>query len=91
MTMAVRRCGCFCHSAVRGDFESAKQHGDFDVAMVHSASPWINTFIWVDGADPVEAAVASGCHCIDNHTPALLDYLPPTDWTPDQADGEVGG
>lgn len=48
----------------------------------------------VDVTDVIEAAVAQGCRCLDDHCPALLDQPEPailadtsTAWN-DQGDGE---
>lgn len=50
----------------------------------------------VDVTDPIEAAVAQGCSCLDDHCPALLDHpitaIPcgdiSTAWVDSQSDGE---
>lgn len=83
--MGVLRCPCNCHSAIRGDYESARHFGDWNTAMITSSSPVINAIFHVDANDPLEAAVSEGCPCRDNHCGALSDkpYLPPQDWTPD--------
>ena len=83
-------CDCTCHQCVRGDYNYAFQHEDWYTATRLSNSPFVDVPIAYDVNDPLEAAVASGCSCLNKHVPALMPpfpYAPPKHWTP-QADGE---
>jgi len=85
-------CVCPCHAVMRGDLYAAWHAGDADTVARLSNDPAINFPAWVDIRDPLEAAVASGCPCVRNHTPALLaakpppKYLPPRPWRPEDGD-----
>lgn len=91
--MATWMCQHSCHQQQRGDWESAKQLGMWEAAVIASHDPLINAIVPVDASDPIEAAVACDV-CRHNHTIVFSDepkkYLPPTDWHP-QADGEGEG
>ena len=67
-------CHCSCHSVARANYEGAIQIGEWNKAMeIALKTPYLNAVGSVDASDPVEAAVAQGCSCIDFHTCALGD------------------
>ena len=78
-------CDCMCHQSVRGDYNYAWLNEDWHTATRLASSPFVNTPAFVPASDALEAAVASGCSCINRHASALgpPEYLPPSDWTPD--------
>lgn len=89
------RCWCFCHGHDRADYNDALLNRTWFEATQLAHAPFVNIPRPVPADDPLEAAVASGCHCINRHTLALSDlappfpYTPPTHWTPDaDATGE---
>lgn len=83
-----RMCVCYCHQEARGNYIAAKQLMQWELAIQFSRSAVLNCVLPVDADDPIEAAVAQGCDCLQYHCPALSD-LYGTPWTPetDQADG----
>lgn len=66
---APRRCECPCHNedraAARIAVEAAQYHTAFQLAQQ------ANRALGADTDDVIEAAVASGCECLNDHVPAL--------------------
>lgn len=93
-------CICPCHNVHRGTQRAAQQMGKYMKGFTHAdrANHW-DALGCARGEDAVEAALASGCPCIDEHCAALLTPAPsrgpmivrrfdPT--SESQADGDTG-
>jgi hypothetical protein len=74
--MAVR-CTCWCHAEARGNYNDAAQRQDYPAIVILSRVETVNVRVPVESDDALEAAVASGCDCLNNHCPALSSLLPP--------------
>lgn len=85
--MATERwCLCLCHRDVLGDYLEALQRGDQLeaqrlVGVIQYCRPQ-----WAPVDDAMEAAVATGCPCVNNHAPVFgkPPYKPPTKWNPQE-------
>lgn len=69
MADAPRLCPCPCHNSDRAASRIAREADQFHT-MFYFAQEALR-FQGVDTDDVVEAAVASGCSCINDHVPAL--------------------
>jgi hypothetical protein len=64
------RCTCLCHVEEVAQARLAREGGQLATAFYYAQEA--KHYPGADVTDVIEAAVASGCACLNNHAPALL-------------------